>query len=186
MTEETAQAIPNTGEAFPSEILHLIEASRAALTDSMVERLATAGSNMVEVADRLNDEDTRAALITVIDKLTDLYRCGALETMFDLVFTIHSARTAFTDSMIERMFSFAEHMINNVANEEVATGAHNARRAMEEAVDEVTANPGKGGLVSTLSMMSSAEAQQAFQFMLAFGKNMQRRTAMERAKPPII
>ena len=175
MTEEAA--LTNQPDDLQAEVMRFIDASRAALTDSMVERLAIAGSNAFEVADRLNNEDTKDAVITIIDKLTDLHRCGALETMFDLVFAVHSARQAATDNIVERLFSFAEHMVSTVANEEVATLAYNARRAMEEAMEETAAAPPAGGLMATLSMLKKPETQEALQFMLRFGTQLRKRTA---------
>jgi uncharacterized protein YjgD (DUF1641 family) len=173
MTEEAANAPIET----PQEILSLVDAARSALTDSMVERLAVAGSNAMEVADRLNDDDTKDAIFTILDKLTELHRCGALDTVFDLVFAMHSARQAATDNIVERMFMLVERMLNEMANEELVTLAYNARRAMEQAIDETTAAPAKGGMMATLSMLNSAETQEAMQFMMRFGTHLRKRTS---------
>ena len=175
MTEEAAGK--NAPLDTPTELLSLVEAARSALTDSMVERLAVAGSNAMEVADRLNDEDTKDALLTILDKLTELHRCGALDTVFDLVFAVHSARQAATDNIVERMFMLVERMLNEMANEELVTLAYNARRAMEQAIDETTAAPPKGGLMATLAMMNSQETQEAMQFMMRFGTHLRKRTS---------
>ncbi len=170
MSETNAQA----------EIFQLAQAARESLTDSMVERLSVTGANALEVVDRLNDEDTFDAVMSLIDKLTDMHRSGALDTLFDTVALLHGARSALTDSMIERMFSFAEHMMSTLANEEMAEMAHNARRAMEEAGDEIAAEGApSGGLMSTISMLRKPETQQALQFMLAFACKMKSRTVGE-------
>jgi uncharacterized protein YjgD (DUF1641 family) len=150
------------------------------MTDNMVERLSITGANALEVVDRLNDEDTRDAILSVIDKVTELHRSGALETLFDTANMVHGARSALTDNMVERLFIFVEHMINNLANEEMAEMVHNARRAMEDAVDEVgTQGEPKGGLVSMVSMLSKPETQQALQFLLAFACKMQTRSTAQ-------
>lgn len=166
----------NHNEPIP-DIARLAAAATDALSDSMVERLSITGANSLEIVDRLNDEDTRDAIHALIDKVTEMHRSGAMDTVFETITLLHGARSAVTDSMIERMFIFVEHMINNLANEEIAAMAHNARRSMEEAVD-VTQSQGKpkGGLMSTISMLSKPETQQALQFVLAFACKMQSRS----------
>ena len=160
-----------------ADVVRLVQAAGEAMTDNMVERLAITSANALEVVDRLNDEDTRDAVMSVIDKITDLHRSGALETLFDTVNLLHGARSALTDNMVERLFIFVEHMINNLANEEIAEMAHNARRAMEEAVDETSAqSTPSGGLLSMVSMLSKPETQKSVQFLLAFACKMQARS----------
>lgn len=163
-----------------ADAVRLVQAACEAMTDSMVERLSITSANALEVVDRLNDEDTRDAIMSVIDKMTDLHRSGALETLFDTVSMFHGARSALTDNMIERLFIFVEHMINNLANEELAAMAHNAQRAMEEAVDDIgEQGPPKGGLVSMVSILSKPETQKSLQFLLAFACKMQTRSVAQ-------
>jgi uncharacterized protein YjgD (DUF1641 family) len=93
---------------------------------------------------------------------------------------LHGARSALTDNMVERLFIFVEHMINNLANEEIAEMAHNARLAMEEAVDKTSAKGmPSGGLLSMVSMLREPETQQAMQFLLAFACKMQARSTTQ-------
>jgi uncharacterized protein YjgD (DUF1641 family) len=163
-----------------ADVVRLVQAASEAMTDNMVERLSITSANALEVVDRLNDEDTRDAVMSVIDKMTDLHRSGALETLFDTVSTLHGARSALTDNMVERLFIFVEHMINNLANEEIAEMAHNARRAMEEAVDDTSAQGApSGGLLSMVSMLSKPETQKALQFLLAFACKMEARSTAQ-------
>jgi len=168
-------------EALKQEdMMRLAQAAQEAMTDGMVERLSVTGANAIEVVDRLNDEDTRDAVMHLIDRLTDMHRSGATDTLFDTVALLHGARSAMTDSMIERLFIFVEHMMNNLANEEVAAMAHNARRSMEEAVEKTSAlGKPTGGLLSTISLLSKQETQQALQFLLAFACQMRARSAGE-------
>jgi uncharacterized protein YjgD (DUF1641 family) len=166
------------------DVVRMAQAAQEALTDTMVERLSITGANAMEVVDRLNDEETRDAVMSLIDMITDLHRIGALQTLFEAVTTLHGARSALTDNMIERLFIFVEHMINNLANEEVAAMTHNARTAMEEAVDEIRSRPEpSGGLVATIRMLSRPEANRALQFMLAFACKMQALSVGELDKP---
>ena len=159
------------------DIARLAKAATEAMTDGMVERLSTTAANSLDVVDRLNDEDTRDAIHALLDRVTEMHRSGAMDTVFDLVTLLHGARSAVTDSMIERMFIFVEHMINNLANEEIAAMAHNARRAMEEAVDDTNKQgKPKGGMLSTIAMLSKPETQQAMQFLLGFACKMQTRS----------
>ena len=162
----------------------LAQAAQDALTDSMVERLSVTGANALEVVDRLNEEETRDAILTLIDKVTEMHRTGALDTLFQLLGLVHGARSALTDSMVERICMFGETMIDNLANEEVAAMAHNARCAMEEAIDETASRPKPGGgLLSTISMLSKPETQQALQFMLAFACHMRTRSVDQHVLP---
>jgi uncharacterized protein YjgD (DUF1641 family) len=157
-----------------TDVIRLVQAAQESLTDSMVERLTATGANALEVVDRLNDEDTMDAVMSLVDKITAMHRSGALDTLFETLTLLHGVRSAVTDRMVERLFIFVEHMMSNLANEEMADLAHNAQRAMEEAVTE-TAAKGKpsGGLMSTISMLGKPETQQALQFLLTFAGKMQ-------------
>ena len=165
----TEMSLPNDPTA---DMSRLMQAMSESLTDSMVERLSITAANGLEVVDKLNDEDTREAVLALIDRLTELHRTGALDTMFQLLTLIHGCREAMTDSMVERLFAFVEHMMNNLANEEMADLAHNAKEAMKHASDEAASHQSSGGLFATLSMLSQPESQQALQFMMAFACKM--------------
>jgi len=151
----------------------LIQAASEALTDGMVERLAATGGNTLEVLDRLNDDDTRDAVMSTIDRLTELHRSGALDTLFDIVILMHGMRSAMTDSMVERLVIWAETMISNVANEHLAEFAGETVDAMHEAAVETAEQKSKGGLMSTIAMLSKPETQQAMKFLMTFAGKMQ-------------
>ena len=152
----------------------LINAAQDALTDGMVERMAETGGNALEVLDRLNDEDTRDAVLNIMDRLTELQRSGALDTLFDLVVLAHGARSAMTDSMVERLMVWMESMISNVANEDLAEFAGETVDAMHDAAIETAAENSSGGLMSTLGMLSKPETQQALKFLMTFAAKMQK------------
>lgn len=154
--------------------LRLVQAASDAMTDGMVERMAETGGNTLEVLDRLNDEDTRDAVLNTIDRLTELQRSGALDTLFDLVVLMHGMRSALTDSMVERLVVWAETMINNVANEHLAEFAGETVDAMHEAAVETADQKSTGGLMSTMSMLSQPETQQALKFLMTFACKMQK------------
>ena len=159
------------------EIARIALAAREAMTDSMVERIAVTAANGLELLDRLNDEQTSAALHTALDRLTELHKLGALNTLFDFVTLLHSARNAATDNILERLFTFFEQMINTVGNEETGWLAQNARTALEEAAEETEKTPIRGGLMSTLSMLGQPETQRSLAFLIAFSTKLQRSTA---------
>jgi len=162
------------------EVARLAKAASEALTDSMVERLSVTGANAMEVVDRLNDEATREAVLHIIDRLTELHRVGAVDTLFDTVMLLHAAKQASTDSIIERLFAFMEHMINNFGHEDIASMVDNARLSMDAAASEASRAKPSGGLFSTLSMLSKPETQRTLQFLLSFGSNMQQRVCDEK------
>lgn len=155
------------------EALRLVQAASEAMTDGMVERMATTGGNALEVLDRLNDEDTKDAVINVVERLTELNRSGALDTLFDLVVLMHGARSALTDNMVERLVVWAETMITNVANEDLAQFAGETVDAMHEAAVETSHSKSAGGLMSTVAMLSKPETQQAMKFLMNFACKMQ-------------
>ncbi|MCC6776516.1 MAG: hypothetical protein IT537_07765 [Hyphomicrobiales bacterium] len=160
-----------------SEIERLTQAVREALTDSMIERLTATGANALELVDRLNDEQTSAAVHNAIDRMTELQKIGALDTLFDLVTVIHAVRNASTDNIVERMFTFMEQMINTVGNEEVGALAENARLALDEAAEETARAAPRGGLLGVLSLLSKPETHRSLAFLLSFSDKLQRRTA---------
>jgi len=147
----------------------LIAAAREALTDQMVERLSGTGSNALEVLDRLNDEETRDAVLTLIDELTALHRAGGIVKLFEILHLFNALRHTLTDSMVERLAVFAEHTVNNLASEEILAFAHDATTALNEAREEAAANdPAKTGLMDTLRLLSQPETQESIRFLLAF------------------
>jgi uncharacterized protein YjgD (DUF1641 family) len=157
------------------EMARLTLAAREALTDSMVERLAMLGGNAIELLDRLNDPNTSAAVHAMVDRITELHKVGALDTICDLALTLHAMRSAVTDSIVERLFMFAESMINTVGNEAMGELAENTRLALEEAAQETAqAAPAKGGVMSALSLLSKPETQRSLAFLLAFSSKLQK------------
>jgi uncharacterized protein YjgD (DUF1641 family) len=160
------------------ELERLRIAASEALTDSMVERLATTGANAMELVDRLNDESTSTAIHHLIDRLTELHKLGALDTLFDLVTLLHAARNAATDNIVERLFMFAESMINTVGNEAMGELAENTRLALEQAAQETAeAGPSRGGMLATLSLLSKPETQRSLAFLLSFSAKLQKLSA---------
>src|SRR5581483_5972737 len=118
----------------------------------------TTGASALELLDRLNDERASAAIHTLIDRLIELHKVGALDTLFELAILLHAARTASTDNIIERLFTFFEQMINTVGNEAMGALAENTRYAVEDAIQEVAqAEPPRGGLLGMLSLLSKPE-----------------------------
>lgn len=159
-----------------AEFARLGEAVSNAMNDSMVERLTATAGNALEVVDKLNDPDVREGLATVLEALGQLQRTGALQTVVDLLFMIHAARSAMTDSMVDRAFAFIEHMANHLATEDIATLAHEAKGAMEDAVEHCNIPQSSPGIMGTLKMLSRPETQEAMRFMLAFACSLKSRT----------
>jgi len=157
------------------EIARLILAAREAMTDSIVDRLAVTGSNALEVIDRINNEETRDAIHTALDRLTDLHRIGALDTLFDLVAIIHASKSASTDNIVDRLFAFFEQMVNTLGSDNLARLAEGATGAMEDAVRETADAKPSGGVLSTISLLSKPESQKSLMFLLSLAKNMQKR-----------
>jgi uncharacterized protein YjgD (DUF1641 family) len=155
------------------EMERLTLAAREALTDNMVERLSMMGGNALELLDRLNDPNTSAAVHSLIDRLTELHKLGALDTVCDLAVMLHASRNALTDNMVERLSMFIESMINTVGNEAMGELAENTRLALEEAAQEAKAAAPSGGIMATLSMLSKPETQRNLAFLIAFSTKLQ-------------
>ena len=158
------------------EMARLTLAAREALTDSMVERLASTGANALELLDRLNDERTSAAIHTALDRLTELHKAGALDTLFELLLVVHAMRNAATDNIVERLFGMAEQLLNTVGSESMCMMAENSRAALEEAAQEARNAPApKGGVFTTLAFLGKPETQRSLAFLLDFSQRLQRR-----------
>lgn len=181
MTELTPRLVPPA----VSELADVAQGVKNALCDSMVERLSSTASNTLEIVDKLNDPDVREGLAVLLDGIAAMHRNGALETLLDLVQVVHGVRRAASDSMVERAFSFIEHMVNNLATEDMATLAHEAKGAMEDAIDQCNIPGSGGGMLGTLKMLSNPETQEAMRFMLAFSCGLRKR-AVVLAKSPAV
>lgn len=156
------------------EMSRLATAAREALTDQMIERVAVTGGNAMELLDRLNDEDTNAAVHRLADRLTEMHKIGALDSACDMILLVHGMRAALTDSIIERLFAFAENLLNTVANDDVCGLVDNARIALNDAAAEAAKMPANGGLWSTVALLSKPETQRGLQFLMNFANKMQR------------
>jgi uncharacterized protein YjgD (DUF1641 family) len=161
----------------PDEMDRLTLAMREALTDQMVERMTTMGANALELLDRMNEPETREAVHSLIDRLAELHKVGALDTACDAILALHAARSALTDNMVERLFMFMESMINTVGNEAMGELAENTRLALDEAADEAKQAAPRGGLMAAVSLLSKPETQRSLTFLLAFAENLQKQTA---------
>jgi uncharacterized protein YjgD (DUF1641 family) len=102
----------------------------------------------------------------LIDRLTEMERAGALDTACDMVMLLHTMRDALTDQMVERLASYAEYLVTNLASEDVLELVNRACQAMNEAEESAKAPP--GGLMATISMLSKPETQHSLQFLLNF------------------
>jgi uncharacterized protein YjgD (DUF1641 family) len=155
------------------EMQRLMLAMREALTDSMVERLASTAGVALEVVDRLNKDETRDAIHTIFDRLTEFHRIGALDTLFETVLLLHAVRSAATDNIVERLFGFVEQAANTIGSEAMLQCADDVLTSLEHAAQEVDAEPAKGGLLSTISLLSKPESQQTIVFLLKFAAALQ-------------
>lgn len=171
--------IPNT-----DEMTRLAQGVRDALSDSMVERITGTAGNAMEVVDKLNDPDVKEGLTTLLDALGNMQRTGVLQTVIDAVYLVHAMRSAATDSMVDRAFAFIEHMANNLGTEDLATLAHEAKGAMEDAIDSCNIPGAGGGLFGTVRMMSQKDTQEAMRFMMSFACSLKKR-AMVLGKSPL-
>ena len=128
----TQPALRNTED----EVQRLFGAVSDALSDQMVERLSSSAGNALEVVDRLNNEDTRDAVLTLLDELTALHRAGGLVAAFEWIHMINAIRNALTDPMIERLTTFLEQTVNNLSTEGLSDLAQDATAALDAARTE--------------------------------------------------
>lgn len=168
----TAQEM--TGKLGATDLQRGLQGATDALSDQMIERLAITAGNVGEIADRLNEPDTREAVHALLDELTRLHKAGGLVSLFELVHMLNAARNSMSDQMVERLAIFAEHMVTNVANEEVADFAHTARMAIIEAQAKAAAEPERGGLMSALRLLSAPDTQRSLRFLLTVAQGLQK------------
>lgn len=166
-----------------ADVSRLVQGATDAMSDSMVERLVSTVGNGLEVVDKLNEPDIKEAISSLLDALGTMHRTGVLQTVIDIVFMLHAARAACNDAMIERFFVFIEHMWNNLGTEELATLAHEAKGAMEDALDHCNIPGGGGGLLGTMKMLSKPETQDAMRFLLAFSCSLRKRAVVLSKSP---
>lgn len=167
--EQTASAPAGGAE----DLSRLVQAAGEALTDSMVERLSETSANALELLDSINRTETREALLHLLDRLTELHASGALDTLLDTVTLMHGMRNALTDSMVERLFGYAERTINNLGSDDVACLVENACNSFREAAEETAAAPASSGLLAGISLLGKPETQRTMRFLVAFGDKMQ-------------
>jgi hypothetical protein len=158
-----------TSDVAAEPIRQLGAAASAALTDGMVERLVATGTTGLEVLDRLNDPDTKAAVHRVLDGLTALHVTGGLDTLFELVDVAHAARSAASDSMVERLTVFLETMASNLATQEIAELARDVERALYDAGQRCANEPPRN-LFSVLRRLFTTDGVKTMNLMLTFGK----------------
>jgi uncharacterized protein YjgD (DUF1641 family) len=165
----------NGGLAALIDMGHLLNAARNAVSDNIVERGVVATTSVLELADQMTQPETREAIQTVLEELTALHRNGGVATLFELIHFLNAMRNAATDNIIERGAIFIEQMVNNLANEEVATVAGVAHSALHEAAKETAETTHRGGLFATLGMLSKPETQASLGFLLAFANKLRER-----------
>ncbi len=158
------------------EIGSLGLAASQALNDAMVERLVTTAAHGVELLDRLNDEDTRAAVHRLVDGLTIMHQTGSLDAVFELAEMMQAARSAMTDQMVERLYGFMETMVSSLATQNVAQFAQDAELSLYEAADWCNGPQAPKGMMGVLRSLSKPETIQTLNFMVAFGNCLRERT----------
>lgn len=155
-------------EATRREVDAVVHAVRESLTDNIVERFATTATNTLGVVDRLNDPDTADAIHTIIDRVTEFHRLGALDTLFESVRVIHAVREALTDNIVERGFTYFERIVDTVGSEVMLACVDDVLSALESAAEKSAEDSGKGAL-TTFWLLLKPESQDTLRFMLNFG-----------------
>lgn len=158
------------------DIQNLGLAASQALNDAMVERLVTTAAHGIEVLDRLNDEDTRAAVHRLIDGLTTMHVTGSLDGVLELAEMLQAARSAMTDQMVERLYGFMETMVTSLATQNVAQFAQDAELSLYEAADWCNGPEAPKGMLGVLRSLSKPETIQTLNLMVAFGNCLRERT----------
>ena len=181
MTEAAHE--PRLANAPANEIDRLAQGLREALTDTMVERLAAMAGTTIELLDRLGDERTGAAVHAALDRLGELHKIGALDTLFDLVMLVHAARSAATDNIVERLFDFVERKVGSLDDEGVMAAAAYAVDALNEAAGEASRLAPRGGILSTLALLGKPETQRTLTFLLTFGEKLRQRAGTALTPP---
>ena len=177
MTETSASA------DAAAQFLRLGNAVVDAMTDTMVERLTGTAGNALELVDKLNDPDVREGLSSLLDAVGTMHRTGVLTTIVELLTLVHAARSAATDSMVERAFAFVEHMVNTVGTEDIGTLAYEAKSAMEDAVDICGIPASGGGLWGTVRLLTQPQTQEALRFVLSFACALRKRSVFMSKTP---
>ncbi len=167
----------------PSSVEALTKVAAEALTDSMVERLVVTGSTGLEVLDRLNDPDTRAAVHHLLDGLTAMHTGGSLDTIFQAAAVLNAARSALSDEMVERFCSFVETMVTNLATTEIAELARDTERSLYDAAQCCTTQDQPKSLWGLLPRLFKPETVRTLNLLLAFANCLSDRTQGYTGRP---
>lgn len=135
----------------------------------MVERLVTTCAHGIEVLDRLNDDETRAAVHHLLDGVTAMHKSGSLDAIVEVAQTMQAARAAMTDQMIERLYVFMETMVTSLATQDAELSIH-------DAVDYCESAHAPTGLWGVIRSLSKPETIQTLNLMVAFGNCLRERT----------
>lgn len=158
------------------EVQGVAQAAQAALTDAMVERLATTASTGLEIFDRLNDPETSTAVHRLIDGVTMLHTTGGLDTLFEVASMVHAARSAATDEIVERLCHTVEMLMNNVATREVAELARDTELSLFDAARSCEAQDAPKTLFGLMARLNHPEAIKTLNLLLSFGTALRERT----------
>jgi len=167
---------PLNNDSDIKELVGFVTAVREALSDKMVERLTTTVGGGVEFLDRLNDEETREAFMSLISNITAMHKSGAMDTLFEIVSLLHAMKSAMTDNMLERLFTQVEKTADTITNEETLKLIENTRDSLKAASANSQNEKPSGGLWSTMNLLSKPRSRQSLSFLLAFSKELEKRT----------
>ncbi len=96
---DQAETAEQTQPSQEEQLRHLTAAGQEALTDDMVDRLADAGSRLMELLDQVNRADLDRA-IPILERLVD---SGDLQRVAALARLVGAGEEALTDEMIARL-----------------------------------------------------------------------------------
>lgn len=165
----------NTLNMPESPFARLGIAASDALTDTMVERLVITATSGMEIVDRLNDPDTKAAVHRLLDGLTTMHTTGSLDTVFEIVALVHAMRAAATDSMVDRLTQFIETMMTNLATQEIAELARDVEGAMYDAGRICATTNQPKSILGVLGALMKPEGVRTLNLLLAVGQSLESR-----------
>jgi len=99
LEEQDSPSNATRQEELPSELGHLFDGARDALTDDMVTRLSATATEGLELLDRIN----RSGISEALPVLAQMVESGDLERVANMVRLAGSAQDALTDDIVARM-----------------------------------------------------------------------------------
>ncbi|MDA8085337.1 MAG: DUF1641 domain-containing protein [Nitrospiraceae bacterium] len=137
-------------------------------TEKMLERNAAVMEKLYGLA----DEAAAPEMIEALKELKGLQQSGNLKTLAEASYMVSFMSNAVTDSMVQRMATFASSFVEEVSAPHVTDLLRSATKCIFLTTQQFSKQPPKPGLKNVVSTMRDPEVQMGLMFMATLAKNL--------------